>query len=649
MDTIKLIPLILLFFATNLEAQEDRKNARLPKWPNPDTVVKLPEIGNAPQVEVSTELWLPSTSVQKAAAMIDKQIMAGLAHENLKPNPASSDTVFVRRIYLDAAGRIPTAEETRVFLDDSSRDKRAQLIDELLVSDGYRSHQFNWLADMLRHQTSMGLRRYANYERWLKDQIALNRKWNEVVSDLLTAEGTLASNGPTGYLLRDPAMPLDNLANTLTIFLGANVSCAQCHDHPFAEWSQKDFYQMAAFFGGTYVSDRDPRKIANQLENELHSKRQVGTAVAQNMYAVFPEIEQKLTYPEDYFYNNANPGSKVDPSFISWEAEGNQRPPDFDTSNVEGLRDSFATWLTHSENPRFAVAVANRLWKRAFGIAVQEPIEDLDNLERASNPALLRELGNIMVLLKFDLREFQRIMFNTQAYQAEANITPPIGEIDEYLFAGPVLRRMTSEQTWDSILALSVGTEVDAIKTDYSHRVTRFDFPYDLMTMDAIEGVLGKMADADYWGSGKSRRNQQFPEADLASGPMPSFSSGKGFLIRASELPQPAEPFHFLRMFGQSPRLLPDDGSREGSIPQALMLMNGPVHDLLAGRNSVLMSAVDQHEKRGAKIEELYFSFFGRAPSEVEADRIDQVMDEGMSLSDLVWTLYNMPEFIFVQ
>ena len=249
-----------------------------------------------------------------------------------------------------------------------------------------------------------------------------------------------------------------------------------------------------------------------------------------------------------------------------------------------------------------------------------------------------------MVLLKFDLREFQRILFNTKAYQAEANITPPIGDIDTYLFAGPVLRRMTSEQTWDSILALSVGTEVDAIKTDYSHKVTRFNFPYDLMTMDAIGGVLGKMAEADYWGAGKSRRNQQFPEADLASGPMPSFSSGKGFLIRASELPQ-----HFLRMFGQSPRLLPDEGSREGSIPQALMLMNGPVHDLLAGRNSALMGAVDQHEKRGEKVEELYLGFFARLPSEVEADRIEQVLDEGMTLSDLVWTLYNMPEFLFVQ
>ncbi|MEM7600066.1 MAG: DUF1549 domain-containing protein [Verrucomicrobiota bacterium] len=620
-----------------------------PRSPDPDLVVELPRIGNAPQVPISTELRLPSSSVQKAAALIDKQVMAGLAKANLKPNPATADAVFVRRIYLDAAGRIPTAEETRAFLADSNPDKRAKLIDELIVSDGYRSHQFNWLADMLRHQSTMGLRRFTHYERWLKDQIALNRKWNEIVSDMLTAEGTLASHGPTGYLLRDPAMPLDNLANTLTIFLGANVSCAQCHDHPFAEWTQKDFYQMAAFFGGTYVSSRDPRKIGRVFDNELHSKRQVGTAMAQGMFAVLPESEQKLNYPEDYAYNDANPGSKVKPLLIAWEGEGLSKAYNVDTKNVDTLRNSFASWLSHSENPRFAIAVANRLWKRAFGIAVQEPIEDLDDLEQASNPALLRELGRIMVLLKFDLREFQRVMFNTNAYQAEANVTPPIGDIDEYLFAGPVLRRMTAEQTWDSILALSVGPEVDAIKTDRSHQTTRFNVPYDSMTQEAIGDTLRRMAEEDYWRSGNGSNRREFPEADLASGPKPKYSAGKGYLMRASELPQPESDFHFLRMFGQSARLLPDDGSLEGSIPQTLMLMNGPVHELLSGQESTMMKSVDQHDTSRSKVDELYLSFFGRSPSSAESARINQALKEGTSLSELVWTLYNMPEFIFVQ
>ena len=146
----------------------------------------------------------------------------------------------------------------------------------------------------------------------------LNRKWDGLVSDLLTAEGTLASNGPTGYLLRDPAMPLDNLSNTLTIFLGANVSCAQCHDHPLAEWTQKEFYQMASFFGSTYVSSRDPRKIAKGvLADAGPEKNSLVSVVAQSMNAVHSLPTQKLAYPEDYAYDDAKPGALVQPGLIS--------------------------------------------------------------------------------------------------------------------------------------------------------------------------------------------------------------------------------------------------------------------------------------------------------------------------------------------
>jgi hypothetical protein len=96
-----------------------------------------------------------------------------------------------------------------------------------------------------------------------------------MVTEMLTAEGSVAATGPSGYLLRDPGMPLDNLANTLNVFLGANVACAQCHDHPFADWTQREFYELAAFFGSTDVSDRDPRKIGNKLGKGDLSKRVV--------------------------------------------------------------------------------------------------------------------------------------------------------------------------------------------------------------------------------------------------------------------------------------------------------------------------------------------------------------------------------------
>src|SRR5262249_5866930 len=181
-----------------------------------------------------------------------KLVLAGLAKAGQKPNAPASDEEFVRRIYLDIAGRIPTAEETLSFVQDKSSAKRAALIDRLLVSPGHRSQMFNWLADMLRVRdriVPLGLKFYA-YEEWLKDELAANRAWDKTVYDMLTADGRILTNGPSGYLVRDQNMPLDSLSNTLTVFLGANIACAQCHDHPLAGWSQRQFYELAAFYGG---------------------------------------------------------------------------------------------------------------------------------------------------------------------------------------------------------------------------------------------------------------------------------------------------------------------------------------------------------------------------------------------------------------
>lgn len=130
----------------------------------------------------------------------------------------------------------------------------------LLDSEGYKTHLYNYFAKMLRVKTDFEAdkRTRPPYIGWLKEQIAKNRPWNEMVFDMITATGKMwdkkpdgTYNGAAGYLLRDAGMPLDNLANTLTVFLGTDVACAQCHDHPFADWTQMQFFEMASFFGAT--------------------------------------------------------------------------------------------------------------------------------------------------------------------------------------------------------------------------------------------------------------------------------------------------------------------------------------------------------------------------------------------------------------
>ena len=161
----------------------------------------------------------------------------------------------------DVIGRIPTGDELKRFHAETREDRRARLIDELLKSPGHESHMFNWLADMLRLKDDYyRIGKTWTFHTWLKSQLRENRPWDELVHDMLTAEGRLGENGATAYLLRDASMPLDSLSNTLTIFLGANIGCAQCHDHPLAEWTQRDFYEMAAFFGSTAFERVDTRK-----------------------------------------------------------------------------------------------------------------------------------------------------------------------------------------------------------------------------------------------------------------------------------------------------------------------------------------------------------------------------------------------------
>ena len=633
---------------TETKRKEKKKN-RETREPKKDVPVSFQQVdglapkGNPPQIEPNKNFRMSVDQIKSASLWVDRTVGNALIKKGIQPNKQTDDFVFVRRVYLDVAGRIPTDVEARDFLNDKDPDKRRKLVDQLLVSDGYRSHLFNWMADLLRHRGKLRRSNFNHYERWLKDQIAQNSPWDEMVYAMLTAEGTLANSGPTGYLLRDPGMPLDNLSNTLNIFLSANVSCAQCHDHPLADWTQREFYELAAFFGATDVSDRDPRKVGNKLKlpDGSLSKQDVASAVAQNLARVHTKSSQTLKFPDDYAYSDVEPGSPVDPLLFIWGDE--ELTVEVDETNPGKLRENFAEWLTHKKNPRFAIAIANRLWKRFFGLGVQEPLEDLDDLTKASNPELLQLLGKVMVAADFDLREFQRVILNSKAYQAVSSVTPSSGDSENYLFPGPILRRMSAEQAWDSILALVLGTSLDDYKVDRSNRVTRYDFPYEQMNPDEVREKVLLMKKNGYLKS-----NQRIVEADFVDGKRP-IKMNDEFLLRASELSQPAPDNHFLRMFGQSSRDLVNDSSVEGSIPQSLMLMNGGVQNLLYDREARLSKMLKRSGDFKSAVQFLFLSFFCRPPTPDEMNTIEQAIAEGMKKEDLTWALFNSTEFLFVQ
>ena len=586
-----------------------------------------------------------SQSISEVTQRIDTLTTNDLKKHGQSPNPATNNAQFVRRVYLDVIGRIPTSSELDRSRNDQAAGHRARLIDRLLASDGYRSQMFNWLADMLRvrDEYSRTGQTYT-FHNWIKDQLAANRPWDAMVHDMLTASGRLGENGATGYLLRDAGMPLDSLSNTLTIFLGANVSCAQCHDHPFAEWTQRDFYEMAAFFGATRFERDDPRKPAKAMRDEEFSKANLVTLLRPNMARVIHEENRWLTFPKDYAYDDAKPGDPVVPKFVQWSDSSSQKHR-VRIGHKNQLREQFAGWLVSRNNPRFATAIANRLWKKLFGVAVQEPITDLDGKAQATNPELLEYLTALMVAENFDLRAFQRHLLNSDTYQRQASPAPAQGVT--YRFPGPLLRRMTAEQAWDSAVVLIRGAKVDHIKTDHSPKMRRLVIPGG-GPMDAKSLIRRKdeiFAFARTLIDGKQDKRNTGRGRFMRIGKL----RGDSAWIRASELPQPANPSHFLRIAGQSARDVPDDGSTEGGITEALAFMNGEVASRLTGNQSLVMQQVSQENSARKKVKLLYLNFLSRRPTARELQLCLNALNDGLEPADLAWALLNTREFIFIQ
>lgn len=441
-----------------------------------------------------------------AAKQLDSILAADWQKHNLKGNPAADDSTFVRRIYLDIIGRIPTTREAEEFLESGDPAKRAKLIDKLLASDGYVQHFFNYWADVLRvtsNGNQTGQVTGAAYASFVKQSLRENKPYDQFVRDMVAAQGKAWEDGAIGYYMRDRGMPLDNMANTVRIFLGTRIECAQCHNHPFDKWTQMQFYKMAGFtygvqtqdygYAGTMGGVRDlmrqkeeaarasfkepqrPQRTRDMTREQyaaLEKKYQeeMRTALKQReearqklrreqeyfnrpmndlrdtmRYTSVGFSERKPTLPHDYQYADAKPRSAVEP--------GTMMGHECITQPGETPLQAYSRWMTSRDNPRFTTVIVNRLWKKAFGLALIEPLDELMDQSVPMNAELQKHLEKLMADLDYDMKAYLRIVFNTSAYQRQATREEvPPGVV--YHFTGPLLRRMTAEQMWDSFVAL---------------------------------------------------------------------------------------------------------------------------------------------------------------------------------------------------
>ena len=576
-------------------------------------------------------------TVKASAAEIDRLVKANYEKFGVEPNPMTTDEQFVRRIYLDVTGTIPTHQQVNSFLKSDRPGKRSQLIDTLLNSWGYASHHYNYWGDVLRLSGELQRRLPAvAFNEWVKVSLETNMPYDQMVYAMLTAEGKVWDDPATGYALRDAGMPLDHLNNTVRIFLGTQIGCAQCHDHPFDRWTQKEFYELAAFNAGTRMRMRPkefggPKRL-NQLRDEFAEmkgdQRAGQRAVAflrSNVWAIHEDRGGKLRYPHDYAYDNASPGDVAMPRTIFGD------PADPGASSP---REAFAKWLTSPSNPRFAKTIANRLWAKSFGVGLIEPIDDIKDDSVVENEALLEFLTKEMVRVGFDMKEYLRILYNTETYQRQATLAE-VTPGEEYHFPGPILRRMSAEQVWDSFITLAVfePEEYQAAPASAYEQVLNVDLA--TIKPPQVEASLEHQRELN-------RLQQERNGAHRYKGQL---------LVRASELPAPAPPGHFLRQFGQSDREVISGSSTEGSVPQVLQMFNGPITHMLLEPKSLMYSNVTSQKNLKDQIDVIFKSILAREPSAEERSVARKQIDRhGMAgYGNVIWALVNTREFLFIQ
>jgi len=645
----------------------------------------------------SLQAEVKAAQPKELIAKLDQLVAAHHAKHGTKLNPPVSDEIFLRRVYLDAIGRIPSLEESTRFLDSPDANKRAKLIDELLTSAGFSSHLFNWKADQLRLIT-LGLAGQPGwiYDEWVKDAIRSRMPYDEFVRRLITASGYLWENGAVGFYVRDLGMPLDHTSNLTRVFLGTRMECAQCHDHPLQPVTQKDFYQMAAFtFGVSNLASSSGYSERNvkqwpEIKTKLDAM-DADTALRQSLSRTISCLKRlttdtgkALVFPEDYAYDKALRKKPVQPQTLFGET----------IEDISGSpREVFAEWMTSPRNPRFATNIANRLWKLVMGAGLIEPVDSLSGLPNADHAELVKLITEAMIGLRFDERAFLAALLNTRLYQSESvRETPRPGVAFD--LRGPLLRRLSAEQVWDSCLTLivpdldertslrrnddsmldpqrlrklatmSADEIIQRARDEMEYRERQREFQLRLVEQQnerAAAREWGDEAKARALQSAHAKENDAFFSPKLKALQMggayyaketdPRWMRLPHTFLRASEIPLPLTLGHFLRQFGQSDRREIDAFNRDPNTTHALTLMNGELTGRIIAKDSALQAAVAKSKLSDAALTQfIYRAILVRTASDAELAQLTALTrDSPTPAQDLIWALLNSPEFLFNQ
>jgi hypothetical protein len=501
---------------------------------------------------VPIELIVPLNDSQLELAdavrnnFIDDEILKSLTTLGLPAAPNVDDATFIRRITLDLTGRLPQAKRVKSFLVETDSSKRESLIDQLLESEEFNQYWTLQLAKLLRlrpqPEDTQGLQ---TYHQWLNNQVRDKISYKQLAQSLIMATGDTHVNGPANFY-RTAKGAREQAEFVSELFMGSRLRCANCHNHPLDRWTQDDYHGLAAIFAKI-----DSGKV------------------------VKPKPKGIVVHPQT-----------LEPASLRIPGE------DFLASDIVDGRQQLADWLTHSENPYFAKAIVNRLWKRMMGRGLVEPVDDFRVTNPATHPALLDKLAADFVANGYRLRHTLRVIANSQTYARSANASEKNKEDDRF----------------------------------YSHATRRPLEPEVLA--DAISDVLGI--------SGKY--------GEQAAG------------TRAVMLVNPKTQSLTLDILGRCGREESCESSTAatGGLPQKLHLFNGALLNArIAVHGSRLIKLIESDKPPMKIINAFYLAALNRYPSVQEKQHWQQQLESINSkkkqqafLEDFVWGLLTCNEFV---
>jgi Protein of unknown function (DUF1553)/Protein of unknown function (DUF1549) len=505
------------------------------------------------------------------SGFIDELVLRKMQALNIPPSSPCTDAEFIRRAYLDAAGILPTPEEVRRFVADPAPDKRAKLIDGLLGRPEFVDYwAYKWSDLFLVSTRKLPQPAVWAFYQYLRQSVADNKPWDRLCREVLTAGGSDLENGAAAYYVLHKDVTDRNEATAVT-FLGMSLTCARCHNHPLEKWTQDQYWQMANLFARVSLKNGD--RAGEVIVQELPSG--------------------DVAHPRR--------GVPLPPAPL----DAKPLPAD----STLNRREYFADWLTAPDNPYFARAVVNRVWRNFLGRGLVEAEDDLRQTNPPTNPELLDALAKDFVEHHFDVKHLIREVMNSAAYQ-RSSVPLPENRTDDRFYSHYLIRRLPAEVVLDAYA-----------------QITGVPTPFTQLTVGTTGGTSA---------------TSQYPLG-----------------TRALQLPDTQLVSPFLEAFGRPPREQTCSCEREqdSSVGQALHLNNGAtLNDKLRAKDSLVAKWVSEKVGDEEAVRRLFLLGLSREPTGDEMTKFRALLAEAGRapqttrrdvLEDLFWSVLTGREFLF--